>query len=678
LSALVVGGRLEAQEATQDTTPVVLKTIEVTATSAQVPPPVELSTEVSAAVVQRQQSTNPYDLVRRSAGIEVHEQGQGPGWASDVVIRGFTSDHSSDVLLVLDGVPINLPIHGHVEGYSDWTILSPAAVSNIRVIHGPASPAYGNFALGGVIEVTSMPDATGVAASVGGSSYGDAEAWLRTGRHADRGGYLLAAQADRGQGWRSNSESWLGNLQLRGWRRLGRATVVDGGFAGYAATWNSPGFVRVEDYNRGRLSQATDPTDGGSGARGILSGRLSWTAADGGQVAVLSWLQVARSDVFLTIADDGAVVQQEERDGRSAVGLNATWRVPHEASQFTATVGGRADWDEYDLYHTADRERLLARQLTDGRYREGNASVGWRGLVGPRVQYEVALRADILGYHARNRAAGETDFRSNTTAVLSPKLGSRLLLGNDFSLLGSVSKGFRGAVGVITDPFQPVVTAWAKEIGLAYNGGRASAQLSLFQTDVRNERIQDPISLEITDAGTSRRRGVSAQVGIALSSRLRLSAEGTFNDARITGENPGASGPAPLRGATLQDSVGFLPSPVTVFHVEPLTPGSTIPSVARYLGRVGAEFQATDRIVARTLVRFSGPYTPIGEQGLRTRPYAVTDVGTSVVFPRFATLDVELQNALGAKYPEIRASGFINPGTPRTLRAALRFPARRN
>ena len=87
--------------------------------------------QVSAEQIQRSPATDPFDLVRRASGIEVHQQGQGPGFASDAVIRGFTSDHSSDVLLVLDGVPINLPIHGHVEGYADWSVLSPAAVTGI-------------------------------------------------------------------------------------------------------------------------------------------------------------------------------------------------------------------------------------------------------------------------------------------------------------------------------------------------------------------------------------------------------------------------------------------------------------------------------------------------------------------------------------------------------------------
>jgi hypothetical protein len=55
----------------------------------------------------------------------------------------------------------------------------------------------------------------------------------------------------------------------------------------------------------------------------------------------------------------------------------------------------------------------------------------------------------------------------------------------------------------------------------------------------------------------------------------------------------------------------------------------------------------------------------------------VLDLGTSVqLSPLGAVLDLELHNALDAKYPEIRASGFLNPGAPRTLRAALRFAER--
>src|SRR3954468_3095331 len=188
-----------------------LQTITVTSERPRAAAPPVTTFVVPAAELRRTFANNPYDLLRRTSGIEVHEQGQGPGFASDAVIRGFSSDHSSDVLLVLDGVPINLPVHGHVEGYSDWSILSPAAVSSLRVITGPASPLYGDFALAGVVEVFTEVDATGTSGSLSGSSYGDAGGWVRGGSRSQTGGYLAAGEGRRQQGWRDNSDYWLGN-----------------------------------------------------------------------------------------------------------------------------------------------------------------------------------------------------------------------------------------------------------------------------------------------------------------------------------------------------------------------------------------------------------------------------------------------------------------------------------
>jgi hypothetical protein len=662
---------LVAQQAPRDTTPVVLQTLEVTATRPVVPPPTELTIDVTGAVVQRQQSANAYDLVRRAAGIEVHDQGQGPGWASDVVIRGFTSDHSSDVLFVIDGVPVNLPIHGHVEGYSDWSILSPAAVRGLRVIHGPVSPLYGNFAFGGVVEVSTAPDASGTAATIGGSSYGDTGGWLRSGRRADRGGFLVAVDGRRATGWRDNSGSWYGNGSVRGWRQLGDSSRLEGGLTLYAADWDSPGFLSVSQYNAGQLKTAADRTDGGSGGRVILQGSYSRRVGGSGQFALLGWSQVARSTSFLTISDDGVVNQQEEGDHRSAVGATASYRlsVGDTGGEHTVGAAGRADWDQYDLYRTRQRSRVLTRQLNAGRYQEANLFLRYRGFLGSRILYDLGARGDLLRPESRDREVAGSGFVEDTKTTFSPKIGTRVLLSGSTSIVGSLSRGFRSAIGTIRNPSRPLVSAWATEVGIAYQGTTLEGQLALFQTDVSNERILDPVSLLESDAGQSRRRGISADLSIRLTPQLRLSAEGTLNDPRITGVTPSDTGAiiAPVIAAVLD-----VPHPS--FHDVPLTPGAQIPGVARYVGRVGVELISSDRLESRVQVRFSGPFTPIGEPSVRTRPYAIADLGASVRLGGFGTLDLDLQNIINSKYPEIRASGYINPGAPRTLRAALRLP----
>jgi outer membrane receptor protein involved in Fe transport len=643
-----------------------LQTINVTAERPRATAPPVTTIEVASAELRRTLATGPYDLLRRTSGIEVHEQGQGPGFASDAVIRGFASDHSSDVLLTLDGVPINLPVHGHVEGYSDWSILSPAAVSSLRVITGPASPLYGDFSLAGVVEVFTAADASGTSGSLSGSSDGDAGGWIRSGQRSDAGGFLVAGEGRRQQGWRDNSDYWLGNGTVRGWRRTGSGRL-EGGVSLYASDWNSPGFVSVADYNADRLSGAMDPTDGGAAYRSIAHGRYTTVAGETG-IEATAWAQRVHSGVFLTIPEDGALDQSDEEDRRTAVGGRFQVSRPLGAGDVSAGLDGRADFDTYDLYSTEARARQGAELAFDARYYGGGAFVRWRTLVGTRVALDLGARADGIHYRTLDRLTG-TEWRSASDLLVSPKLGARYLLGGGWSALASLSQGFRGAPGVIGDPTLDPVRGWSKEIGARYDGAALTLQLALFRLDVSHERIQDPVTRQVLATGRSKRQGINADAELTLSPRWTVFLDGTVNDATVKGDASEIALPDALAAS--------LGPPRPSFHIEPLEPGDRVPNVARWLGRVGVEAALSSTVATRAMVRFSGPYTPIGEPDLETQSYAVVDLGTSLrLAPLGGVLDLELQNLLDAKYPEIRASGFLNPGAPRTLRAALRFAER--
>jgi outer membrane receptor protein involved in Fe transport len=657
----------DSSQAGLDTTNVrQLQAITVTAERPRAAAPPVTTIDVPAAELRRTLAADPYDLLRRTSGIEVHEQGQGPGFASDAVIRGFSSDHSSDVLLVMDGVPINLPVHGHVEGYSDWSILSPAAVSSLRVITGPASPLYGDFSLAGVVEVFTAADATGTSGSVSGSSHGDAGGWLRGGSRTEHSGFMAAAEGQRQQGWRDNSAYWLGNGLLRGWRQLGSGRL-EGGLALYGSNWNSPG--SVSRYNQDALTAAMDPTDGGSAYRGIAHGRFTTVAGETG-IEATAWVQRAHSGVFLTIPEDGLLNQSDEEDRRTALGARIQVSRPIGGGDLSAGLDGRADFAGYDLYDTEQRSRINPGKQFDARYFSGGAFVRWRTLLGSHVALDLGGRADGVHYRSLDRLAG-TPWKSASDVILSPKLGIRYLVGSGWSLLSSVSQGFRGAPGVIGDPSLDPVRGWSKEVGARYDGSAVTAQLAVFRLDVSHERIQDPITREVLPTGKSVRQGINVDAELRLTQHLTVLMDGTLNDAHVKGEE----GVAPTPLVIPQLAIGLDGQPLRPsFHIEPLEPGDPVPNVAQWLGRVGIEAALTSRISSRAGVRFSGPYTPIGEPGIETRSYAVLDVGTAIqIAPLGAVADLELQNLFDTKYPEIRASGFINPGAPRTLRAALRF-----
>ena len=209
------------------------------------------------------------------------------------------------------------------------------------------------------------------------------------------------------------------------------------------------------------------------------------------------------------------------------------------------------------------------------------------------------------------------------------------------------------------------MTAWAGEIGAEYNAGSLQLGLSFFQFNTANERIKDPVTLDVLAAGTSRRRGVSMTAALLIGQRLTLQASGTLNDAEVTGI---------AEPVDVAFSLGMLRPPLRPnFHDEPLQPGDAVPGVSEYFGRVGAEYIWKDGLSTYLLTRFTGPFTPIGEPGVSTQPYAVVDVGGSIAFGATTSLDVDLLNVFDTKYPEIRASGYINPGAPRSLLVSVRF-----
>lgn len=646
------------------------------------PPPIAV-TRVEPELVHQTPAANPYDLVRRVADVEIHEQGQGPGFASDAVVRGFTSDHSGDVLLVIDGVPVNLPIMGHGEGYADWNVLLAPAVADLRLIHGTASPLYGNFALGGVLEVYTSPDADHTAGGAFGTSDADAGGWLRTGRHGDDGGFMVAGEGRRQQGWRDNSDYWLGNTLVRGWRSVGDHGRLEGGLSLYGSDWDSPGFVSVERYNADRLTAASDPTDGGDTRRGVLYGHWSTHLTPDLGLHVGGWGMASRWRLYLTLPEGDTASQVGERDARVAGGTHVELSLRRPWGELTGGVEGRADRASYWQADTEARDVQGVEADLDAGYFVGAAFIRWRRVFAQKVGVDVGGRVDGFRYASRDYLDETTGWRDATSWVASPKVGLRWLLSPNLALFGSSSRGFRGAVGVVGDPSRPPILAWAHEVGVRVDRAPIDATLSLFRMDVTNERTQDPVTMNITSEGGSVRQGVDLDVAWTLGDAVRFKGAVTWNHARLTSpyadahdDTPGASVASAARVATRPrgGDVAVATPALDLLEAQhdEADAGDRVPGVAEYVASFGADVRLPWRDAsADAAVRVTGPYVPIGEPGIRTQAYSVLDLGGAVGVGRGATLRVSVENALDIRYAELRASGFINPGRPRTLRVGV-------
>ena len=99
------------------------------------------SPAVVADDVLRQVPT--FSLFRRSSSLSSHPTAQG------VSLRGIGPSGVSRTLVLVDGVPFNDPFGGWVY----WTRVPMESVDRIELIDGSSSSLYGNYGMGGVINI---------------------------------------------------------------------------------------------------------------------------------------------------------------------------------------------------------------------------------------------------------------------------------------------------------------------------------------------------------------------------------------------------------------------------------------------------------------------------------------------------------------------------------------------
>ena len=624
-----------------------LKEITVTTTPVPRHDP-QTAVQTSREQFLRAPAINTYEALRQTSGLEVHDQGQGPGFASDAALRGFSSDHSTDLALWVDGVPINEPVNGHAEGYNDWSVLFPQAVRDITVIAGPTSPLFGNFALAGAVNVRTLERMAGTSGSLSGGSFGRLDGNILSGFDRDNRGGVFGLRGVREDGWRPHSGYQLGQGHARVVRDLSGTASVDAGVELYGAGWDSPGFLTVDQFDRREFDSVANPTDGGFKRRAQERVSLRVVTPSGMVWRSTLYATQGRWQLFLTIppeggAGEGTGSQTEEEDRR--YGFGATSAATFTLGRSEVTIGGEGRWDHshYENWLTTDRSRDEAQTLVVARQVSGAVFLQSSSDLGPHLRLSVSGRYDLLG--TRSTPDGESTV-SDSKGIFTPKLGVLYHLKRVADLYANVSRGFRQTDGVVEDPSLPFISAWAYETGIKVDTRAIQASLALFRTEVSNEQTFDPIRLISTSGGRSRRQGIDADLIARLSSMIRVRGRATVTDAKyrrlVTEEGD------TLSGARVFNTAKFVAS------------GDVELAPEQASWHVG---------VSTNLV---GPYTPFDEPGVELSTYGLLHLTGGVRLGQ-AELAIGIRNLLDHNYSEVRAGGFVSPGQPRSVYGSVRY-----
>jgi len=629
-----------------------LRAVTIVATPAERSEPLNAS-HIDASTIRLTPAISPYDLLRQTSGVEVHQQGQGPGFASDASLRGFSSDHSTDLALWVDGVPINEAMNGHAEGYNDWAVLFPGGIHDIDVLHGPTSALFGNFALAGVVNVRTLERMRGTEITASGGSFGRADVMGLTGFDHGANGGVLGARYEREDGFRPNARFNVGQGHARIVRDLSPGVTVDGGAEVYGGNWRSPGFLSQDEFDAREYDIVSNPTDGGYKRRAqervslrVLSGDMFWRTT--------AYSTQGRWQLFLTIPPaggrfEGTGSQTEEEDSRLGFGATSavTWALP----KGEITFGGETRWDRshYQNYFTTARVRDSVAELVTGRQILAAPFLQSYLNLTDRLRLDIGARYDFLTTHSIPDGGSS---ESASHGVFSPKFGALVHVAPPLGVYGNVSRGFRSSDGVIGDPTLVPITAWAYETGVKMDYKGSSASAALFRMDVSNEQTFNPVTLESTSGGASRRQGLELDWRTsAIHEMATLSGDWTFNDARyrsiVAGPGEGGEPPVALNGLRVYNT-------------------------SKYLGTAALDLTipaSTWRV--RISGNWVGGYSPFDQPGVVLGGYGLAHLSLSWTLGALGA-DLGVRNLFDRAYPELVAGDVVSPGQPRTVFITLR------
>jgi outer membrane cobalamin receptor len=220
--------------------------------SANLQPAAASEFQVSGEQFNARPASRTGELLEIVPGLIV-TQHSGEGKANQYFLRGFNLDHGTDLAISVDGMPVNMPTHGHGQGYADINFLIPELVQAVDVRKGPYFADKGDFASAGSVGINYLDKLPKNIAEVTFGSFGYARALAAGSSAVGSGSLLTAFEANKYNGpWDVPDNV----RKLNGLLRYSQGTATDGftltGMA-YANGWNSTDQVAQRAIDKGLI-----------------------------------------------------------------------------------------------------------------------------------------------------------------------------------------------------------------------------------------------------------------------------------------------------------------------------------------------------------------------------------------------------------------------------------------
>ena len=484
----------------------------------------------------------PGEIVETVPGA-IATQHSGGGKANQYFLRGFNLDHGTDLSLAVEGMPVNLPTHGHGQGYADLNFLIPEVIDTVQFRKGTYFANVGDFSAAGSADVrlrSGLPKAE-VRVGLGGFGF---QRGLLMGSSSAAGGELLGAiDYNHSDGpWEKPDDFTKLNGLLR-YSRSSERSLWSLTAMGYDGDWQSTDQIPLRAAGKTvPLFGFVDPSPNGDSSRYSLSAEYH---RHSGSALTSLGTYLIRYDLNLvsnfTYCLDYGTAEEcgvdddsfKQTDERFVYGLQLDQSRP-------SSWGDRTLLWRYGLEgHYHDIDNGLTRAVRgDPRpggliasYNVGEMMLGLYGDVEIQWSEKIRMLAGIRGDYYD--ADVETELQENTgqrdDSIISPKLSFVLGPWSRTELYLNWGQGFhsndaRGWVATIdpitlepVEPADPLVRAQGADIGVRTTFIRGlQSTLTFFRLDLDSELVF------LGDAATTEPGPASQRTGLEFVNFYRL------------------------------------------------------------------------------------------------------------------------------------------------------------
>ncbi len=475
--------------------------------------------------------SRPGELVEVVPGM-MATQHSGNGKANQYFLRGFNLDHGTDFSAMVDGVPLNMPTHGHGQGYLDLNSIIPELVDVVEFGKGPYHAEVGDFSSAGHVRFHTKHRLDKALLKFGYGEYEYYRGVVANSHQIGDGDLLYAGEVN------FNNGPWIKDEKLNKFNGMLRYTV-DEGYTGYALifntyhnNWDSTEQIPQRAVNSGLLNERAtlDDTAGGDMQRYSFSANW-WRDSEYGSTEINAFAVYSDFNLFSNFTyflDDPVNGDQiTQRDRRYIFG----GEVKHSRNDewfgldWFNTVGVQARHDYIPLvglYKSRSREILST--VTEHDVSQTSVGVFLENTIQWHDKFKsiIGLRGDFYHYDVDSHniavnsgSADDAQFSPKISLVFGPWFDTEFYANAGYGFHSNDARGTTIQVDPATlasaSQVDPLVASKGAEFGIRSQAipGLVST-LSVWWLELDSELVF------IGDAGGTEESGKSQRYGIEL------------------------------------------------------------------------------------------------------------------------------------------------------------------